>query len=246
MKHPHQQEPPLLFDWDRREHTTTWFLVWLLITGLGFASLFIVFRIVTPEATKLSARAQQMMVLNPAVPAERALINRAMDFSFTLLPSEVSIKPEVPPAAKLPDFSAALSRFELKLKAPNASLVTRERPRLFAQDIDVLPPLSAVVLPRKPEQASKLHVKLSGGLADRLISDVTLRDIPLSDSARPTFRIAVGNLGQVLMALPLHASDDPAIMVKLHAALTQMRFKPDGKDVEWAQVGFAWEKESTP
>ncbi|MEQ1752440.1 MAG: hypothetical protein ABL974_23665, partial [Prosthecobacter sp.] len=79
MKHSPQHEPPLIFDWDRRERTTAWLFLGLLITGLGFAALFIVFRIVTPLTPKLTSRPQQMIVLNPDVPVERALINHDMD-----------------------------------------------------------------------------------------------------------------------------------------------------------------------
>ncbi len=247
MKHSQQHESPLIFDWDRRERTTAWLLLGLLITGLGFAALFIVFRIVTPVTPKLTSRPQQMIVLNPDVPVERALINHAMDLSFTLLPSESSDQRAVPSSVKLPDFQPALAGFELKLKAPNAGLTTRERPRLFAQDIDVLPPLPKLEkIPVKAAQASALKVKIDGEMASRLISDAALHDIPLSDPSRPRFRIAVGSLGQVVMALPLASSDDPAVMVKLHAAMTQLRFQSGGKDIEWAQVGFDWEKGAAP
>lgn len=247
MKPPHHHEPPLLFDWDRRERTLSWLLFYVLITALGFAALFILFRIVTPEAPRLTSRPQQMIVLNPDVPAERSLINRAMDLSFTLLPSESSDQRDVPAAMNLPDFQSSLRSFELKLKAPNAGLTTHERPRVFAQDIDVLPPLPPMARrPVKAAQVSTLHAQIDGELAGRLISDASLRDIPLSDPSRPRFRVAVGPLGQVMMALPLAASDDPAVMVKLHAAMTQLRFKPAGKDIEWAQVGFTWEKEPAP
>lgn len=247
MKPPHHHEPPLLFDWDRRERTLSWLLLYVLFTALGFAALFILFRIVTPEAPRLTSRPQQMIVLNPDVPAERSLINRAMDLSFTLLPSESSDQRDVPAALKTPDFRSTTSSFELKLKAPNAGPTAHERPRLLAHEIDVLPPLPPVTAqPVKAAPISALRVKIDGALADRLISGSTLRDIPLSDPSRPRFHVAVGPLGQVMMALPLTASDDPAVMVRLHAAMTQLRFKPAGKDIEWAQVGFHWEREPAP
>jgi hypothetical protein len=247
MNKTSQHEPPLLFDWHRRERTFSWLLISMLLTGLGFAVLFILFRIVTPETPKLTSRPQQMIVLNPDVPAERALINRAMDLSFTLLPSESPSLREVPKAAKLPDFRTSLSSFDLKLKALDLGLTTRVRPRLFAQDIDILPPLPVLEPPViKPAQKSTLRLHIDGELSGKLVSDTALPNIALIDPARPAFDIAVGPMGQVIMALPIAASEEPVIMVKLHAAMTQLRFQPTGKDIVWGQVHFAWEKEAAP
>jgi hypothetical protein len=245
MKPTRHSESGLLFDWQHQERTGAWLFMFVLLTVGGFALLFILFRIVTPEAPKLTSRPQQMIVLNPNVEADRALINRAVDRSFTLLPSETANLREVPSEAKIPSFEPPVSNFELKLKAPQEGSRSRESPLLFADDIDVLPALPvAAALEAKATPPVHLRPQIDAAKAIRLMSSPELKDIPLTDPSRPLFRLAVGSLGQVLMALPLGSSEDPAVMVKLHTAMTQLRFEPTGKDLEWVQISFAWEKEA--
>ncbi len=247
MKRLRNSDSGLLFDWHREERTGYWLIAALLVTAGGFALLFILFRIITPEAPKLASRPQQMIVLNPNVDADRALINRAMDRSFTLLPTDSPTLREIPSEAKLPSFEPPISKFELKLKAPQLRTRNRESPLLFAADIDVLPPLPGLII-HEPKQGinAQLHSVIHSNSKLRLSSAPPLGDIALTDPSRPQFQLAIGPLGQVIMALPLSSSDDPAIMVKLHTAMTQMRFEPTGRELEWAEVTFAWEKEAQP
>lgn len=249
MKKAPSPESGLLFDWRRREHTAPWLLAFFLVTIFGIASLFVLFRIVTPDAPKLTTRPQQMIVLNPDIPAERALIHRAVDRSFTLLPSETPGIHDVPPSAKVPTFKPA--SFEMKLKAANTSLAARGRPGLLEQNfLDALPPLPpAKPAEQKSASPSTLQARIEGPAGRELISGGILRDIPLVDPARARFRVGIGQLGQVLLALPVSASEDPAVMVKLHTAMTQLRFQPlptQTQDMDWAEVSFAWVREATP
>lgn len=249
MKKAPSPESGLLFDWRRRERTAPWLLAFLLITFFGIASLFVLFRIVTPDAPKLTTRPQQMIVLNPDVPAERALIHRAVDRSFTLLPSETPGIHDVPAIAKVPGFKPA--SFEIKLKAANASLAARGRPGLLDQNfLDALPPLPpAKAAKQRPASRSTLQARIEGMAKRELISGGILRDIPLVDPARARFRVGVGQLGQVLLAVPVSSSEDPAVMVKLHAAMTQLRFQPlpsQTQEMDWAEVSFAWVREAAP
>ncbi|MCX6858213.1 MAG: hypothetical protein NTV80_25305 [Verrucomicrobia bacterium] len=188
-----------------------------------------------------------MMVLNPNIETDRALINRAVDRSFTLLPSDTSSPGEMPREAKVPAFEPAVSKFEIKLKAPQLGASTTESPLLFADDIDVLPALPTPTPQKQPSVVEvELQPQIQSDSSVRLANTPSLKDIPLTDPARPLFRVAVGPLGQVLMALPLSSSEDSAVMVKLHTAMTQMRFEPTGKELEWVQVSFAWKKEAAP
>ncbi len=245
MKKASSPESQLIFDWKRRERTTPWLLSFLLITVFGVASLFVLFRIVTPGAPKLTARPQQMIVLNPDVPAERALIHRAMDRSFTLLPSETPGIHDVPTAARLPAFFR--EAFEMKLKAANSTLAARERPGLLEQNfLDALPPLPpAKPVELKPAPKATLKAHIENTLKRGLISGGTLQDIPLLDPSKTRFRVAIGSLGQVLLAVPVSSSEDPEVVVKLHSAMTQLHFEPSPAqtDIDWADIGFAWEKE---
>ena len=247
MKLPPNKETALIFDWHRSERRASWLLGCLLVTAAGFALLFIIFRVVPPEVPKLNSRPQQMLVLNPAVLTDRALINRAADRSFTLMPSETGNLYEVPAAAQLPRFEPVVSQYELRLKAPKVGPISKARPLLFNYEQDLLPPLPVVTKqPKKAAPKSSLVAKIKADSAMQVLVLPPLADIPLTDTARPLFRVAVGRLGQVMMALPLVSAEEPAMMVKLHTALTQMRFQPTGKDISWAQVSFAWEKEAAP
>jgi len=247
MKDTQNSDSGLLFDWHREERSGLWLLSALLVTAAGFALLFILFRITTPEAPKLTSRLQQMIVLNPNVDADRALINRAVDRSFTLLPTDSHIIREIPSDAKLPAFEPPVSRFELKLKAPQLRTRNHESPLLFAADIDTLPPLPHLIVNEATKVAqAQLKPVIQSDSTLRISRTPPLNDIALTDPVRPQFQLAIGPLGEVIMALPLSSSDDPAIMVKLHTAMTQIRFEPTGKELEWAEVTFTWEKEAQP
>lgn len=249
MKKAPSPASELLFDWNRRERTAPWLISFLLITFLGIASMFLLFRIVTPDAPRLTSRPQQMIVLNPDVPAERALIHRAVDRSFTLLPSETSGSLAAPASAKMPDFKPG--SFEMKLKAASSGLAARGRPGLLDQNfLDALPPLpNAKAAKQRPASRSTLQARIEGMAKRELISGGILRNIPLLDPARARFRVGIGQLGQVLLAVPVSSSEDPAVMVKLHAAMTQLRFQPlptQTQEMDWAEVSFAWVREATP
>jgi hypothetical protein len=247
MKDSRNSDSGLLFDWHREERSGLWLLSALLVTAAGFALLFILFRITTPEAPKLTSRLQQMIVLNPNVDADRALINRAVDRSFTLLSTDSHIIREIPSDAKLPAFEPPVSRFELKLKAPQLRTRNHESPLLFAADIDTLPPLPHLIVNEATKVAqAQLKPVIQSDSTLRISRTPPLNDIALTDPVRPQFQLAIGPLGEVIMALPLSSSDDPAIMVKLHTAMTQIRFEPTGKELEWAEVTFTWEKEAQP
>lgn len=252
MKKPHP-DSALIFDWGRREVTAPWLVFFFFVAVLGLASLFVVFRIITPEAPRVDARPQQMIVLNPAVPAERALIHQAQDRSFTLLPTEAPGAAHLPAAARLPDFQPSIRGFEMRLKPAGSALTTRESTSLLKQDfLDSLPPLPEPEKPpRKGSPAVKkvLQARLEAGQEARsIVAGSVLQGIPLLDPSRPRFRVALGALGQVLMALPISASEEPEVMVQLHAAVTQLQFQPQPgqQDIEWAEVGFAWRKEEAP
>lgn len=252
MKKHRSPESALLFDWHRREARGPWLLAFFLITLGGIGSLFLIFRIVTPDAPRISARPQQMIVLNPDVPAERALIHRAQDRSFTLVPSDSPLSDNLPAAVRLPEFQPGIHGFQLRLKSAGSQITASEHLSLLEQDfLDSLPPLppgpgtrTTTPAPR-PAPAAILKARVEDTTARPLISGSDLSGIPLMDPARPRFRIAIGTLGQVVMAMPLSVSEDPAIMVRLHSAMTQLRFQPapDKKTIEWAEVSFAWEND---
>ncbi|MBV6501105.1 MAG: hypothetical protein CJBNEKGG_03601 [Prosthecobacter sp.] len=255
MKHRRAEDTGLIFDWHRKEARGPWLAAFLLLTLFGIASLFIIFRIVTPDAPRMIARPQQMILLNPEVPAERALIHRAMDRSFTLLPNESPTFSSLPSAAAIPGFRPGIRGYEMKLKSPGSQRASNDdnAPLPVMTFDDILPPLP-VVLPAaaasaKPRSSLRLRVTTSSGR--KPIPPPSWHDIPLTDPERVTFRIGIDPGGRVQIALPLNSSEDPEVMDRLRTAITGTRFEPGSagaSDLEWAEAGFYWEsqKEDAP
>lgn len=250
MKHRRAEDPGLIFDWHRKEARGPWLAAFLLLTLLGIASLFILFRIVTPDAPRMIARPQQMILLDPEVPAERALIHRAMDRSFTLLPNESPTFSSLPSAAAIPSFRPGIRGYEMKLKSPGSQRTSTDdnAPLPVMTFDDILPPLpvtSPIAAPSgKPRSSLSLRVTTSSGR--KPLSATSWQDIPLTDPERVAFRIGIDPGGRVQIALPLNSSEDPEVMERLHAAITGIRFEPrpaEGGDLEWAEAGFHWEKQ---
>lgn len=244
MKRPKSSESALLFDWSARDGSAARLSVAAAMTLGAFVALFVGFRIITPESRPVTTRPQQVLVLNPAIPAERALINQAMDRSFALLPTD-SLGANPPAAARMPAYRPGIAAFELKPKPIDSSTAASARPPFFALDIDIEPAASPAI-PRAAPVAppTVLRAILDGPVAQRSAQSITLPDISLVDPGKPHFRIAVGSRGQVLMALPLSSSEDAQAMEQLHAALMTLRFAPAKEGVEWGQVTFRWEQDT--
>lgn len=237
---------PLLFTWDTHDRSLVRMGLSMIVTVTAIVGMFIVFRVVTPESRPVDVRPQQVMLLNPAVPAELALIHQAMDRSFGLLPSETAVAGPLK-SLQLPSFVPSFTRHELRLKPLPSDLTTSTQARPFALEMDLLPelPKTAVEKPR-PVVASVLKAVIEGEAASRAPQQLEIPDVPLADASRPRFQVAVGSLGQVLTALPLTSSDDAEINQKLHHAVTRMRFAPAQKETEWVQVSFRWEGGKAP
>jgi hypothetical protein len=246
MKHRQQAEPLLIFDWRNHDTSGAWLWLFLAATFLALASLFVLFRIVTPEAPAVVARPQQMILLNPAVPAERALIHRAMDRSFTLIPSD-SADHSQPPSIMRPAFHPATRGFRVALRGEDASGLGDNALTTLAvtQLEDVLPQLPAPAIPTLPATSPSPTLKLVT-TGRELIQPTQLEGISLLDPERVSFRVAVDAHGRVQLALPLSASENEAITAELRQILTAARFRPaPSQPLEWVEVTFAW-KQKTP
>ncbi|MDZ4288046.1 MAG: hypothetical protein U0984_08810 [Prosthecobacter sp.] len=244
MKRQKSSESALLFDWSARDRSAGRLVIAGLVTFGAFVGLFVGFRIITPENRAVTTRPQQVLVLNPEVPAERALINQAMDRSFALIPTD-SLGATPPAAARMPGYRPGIASYELKPKPSSPSTAATTRSQFFALDIELEPPASPTVPGAAPAPPpTVLRGIMEGPIARRLNRGITLPGIPLVDSNKPRFQIAIGSRGQVLMALPLSASEDAKVMDQLHAALMDLRFAPAKSEVEWGQVTFRWEEET--
>jgi hypothetical protein len=131
----------------------------------------------------------------------------------------------------------------MKLLPLTSSTLESQKPRLLTQDLDIAMPAAppAAVQSAAVAVTTVLHAVLDGEAAPRLQAPPQLEGIALADPNRPQFRLAVNEQGRVLMALPLMASKEPAVMQQLHDALMALRFAPAAKPVEWTQVTFHWE-----
>ncbi|MEN3941020.1 hypothetical protein WJU23_06990 [Prosthecobacter sp. SYSU 5D2] len=235
-------ERPLTFDWHAHDRSFLRMGLSMLLTLVAIVGMFIVFRVVTPESRPVDVRPQRVLLLNPNVPAERALIHQAMDRSFGMLPSEPAVT-EPPAGLTLPEFTPSYAGYELRLKPLPAGLNASRQARLFAQEMDILPPLPAPKLKRPPPAPPQvLRAAVEGPAAGRARSSLVIPEVPLADVTRPRFQVAVGPRGRVMMALPLSSSDDADINQKLHHFIMQMRFAPAESEVEWAQVSFKWSR----
>lgn len=236
-------KPPrtLTFDWHSHDSSVLRMGLAMLVTLTAIVGMFIVFRVVTPESRPVDVRPQRVLLLNPNEPAERALIHHAMDRSFGLLPSDSGLAAPLK-SLQMPSFTPSYAKQELRLKSLPSGLTASTQTRPFALDMDVLPPLPAPEpVKAKPVAASTLRAVMEGAVAARAPQGLEVKGVELADITRPRFQVAIGPLGQVLVALPLSVSDDAAINQKLHHAITQMRFAPSDQEMEWGQISFRWE-----
>lgn len=235
-------DDPLIFAWNARDHSL-WHLVVALVLLMGtMAGFFVVFRIVHPVAQRLPATPHHIISLDSRDPAALALIHRAQDRSFALLP-DGDVKGPQAQAAALLAVRPSFENYQLQLReTPPADTPVRV-PHLFPPGTNVLPPVAprvATVVPAVPPAA--LHAIFSGPLARRISGPVELPGIELTQPTRVQFRVAVGAAGQVITALPLSSTEDPAVMGQLHAAISGLRFAPSEiKRMEWGEVSFRWE-----
>lgn len=231
---------PLIFAWNARDHSL-WHLFVALVLLMGtMAGFFVVFRIVHPVAQRLPATPHHIISLDPNDPAALALIHRAQDRSFALLPEGDVSGPQV---AALLAVRPSFENYELKLREIPPVATPARVPRLFPPGTDVLPPVERrmpAVVPAAP--SATLHAVVSGPLARRGNASVELAGIDLTQPTRVQFRVAVGAAGQVITALPLSSTEDPVLMGRLHAAICGLHFAPSEiKRIEWGEVSFRWE-----
>ena len=242
---PHPSESALIFAWGVRDHSL-WHLVGaLLLLMTAMAAFFFIFRIVHPVTQRLPVTPQHVISLDPNNPAELALIHRAQDRSFALLSDADSAAPvESPLLAFHPSFAG----HEIKLRELDPATNTIRQPRLFTAAADVLPPVprravDSVAVP----PIAKLHAIMSPALAKRGPASVELSGIRLTQPTRVQFRVAIGSAGQIVTALPLSNVEDADIMQQLYAAVLALRFSPaEAKRVDWGEISFRWEADSTP
>lgn len=240
---------PLIFAWNARDHSL-WHLVGaLLLLMSAMAGFFFIFRIIHPVAQRLPATPHHVISLDPADPAALALIYRAQDRSFALLPDAAASQAQ---DDALLAFRPSFEDYQLKLREITPAPPPARAPRLFTPGVDVLPPVERRPSPPSPSPvaaapASVLHAVMSSALVKRLSESVPLPGLSLTQPTRVQFRVAIGSAGQVITALPLSGTDDPGVMSELREAVSALHFQPSQvKRIEWGEISFRWEAAPQP
>ena len=242
---PHSQEQ-LIFAWHARDHSTWHLVVALLVLMAVMAGFFFVFRIVHPVTHSIPTTPQHVISLDPRDPAALALINRAQDRSFAVLvDADAAQSLETGRLAFHPSFEG----HQLQLREIDSAVAEMAPPLSFTPGVGVLPPVPRRVTSEVPApQQARLAAVMSPNLAKRGPASVKLpKGIALSEPARVQFRVAIGSAGQIITALPLGGTEDPAVMEQLLAAINGLRFAPsEVTRVEWGEISFRWEVAQVP
>lgn len=239
---PPASERALLFDWEADDRSLFRLALASLVMLAGIGALFVVFRVATPEAPRAPARSRQVLVLNPSVPAELALIHRAMDRSFPILAIESGPPQRVPAATprQVPSYHG----HELKLKPLAADTAEISAPPLLSTRLSLLaasataPPVS-VSSPR----TQVLRPVFDGPLSARAPQELPPLQVPLAEESRPIFHLIVSPAGRVLSVLPISSAEDESVNASLQAAAADWQFLPveNGTPIT-GQVTFQWEE----
>ncbi len=241
-----QSQEQLIFAWHARDHSTWHLLAALFLLVAVMTGFFFVFRIVHPVTHRAPTTPQHVISLDPQDPAALALINRAQDRSFAVLVDSQSLHSR---ESDMLAFRPSFEGHQLKLREMKSAVTEMAPPLSFTPGVGVLPPV-----PRRatneapPPPRARLNAVMGANLAKRGPASVELpRGIALSEPARVQFRIAVGSAGQIITALPLGGTEDPAVMEKLLSAVKGLRFDPsEVTRVEWGEISFRWEVAQAP
>lgn len=251
MKRPPKDgEPvgPLTFQWVVSE-TTLWRLIfYAFVTVLAVGGFFFVFRVVYPESHRAPLVSRRVLLLTGDDSASRALVQRAVDQSFALLPSP---EPDSSTQAMLPEFTPSFAGYRMRLKGLPPTALDEPKPRLSIPGRVVLPPVdrpsSSPLHSPPPVSEKQLWVEISGSAASRLATAPILDGVLLLEPTRLRFRLGIDASGRVVFALPLESIDDADTQLRLQKTVENLRFRPDPDNgLTWAQASFSWKKEDVP
>lgn len=246
------EEDPLIFGWRMPVREGRSLLFWLLMVVLGMAGFFYLFQVVYPQSQRFTPAPQQVLVLNPADPAARAVMSKMRDRDFMILPSdaEAAIGPELDDMVPL--FHPSFEKHEMALQdlphrvftVPAARLLRMNEPVLPALDLkDMNPAPAATAAPASPP---KLVLRLAGGAAGReLLHSPKLDNLLVIEPDAFRFQIGIDENGVVQFALPLETPPATSQDLVQHAIghLKHLRFKPGSDNVSglvWGTATFQW------
>ena len=241
-------EPPqhhgLIFQWLAREGNGLRLFAGGVATLLAFGGFLLLFQVVYPTARQRPLAVQRVLLLDPASPAVRPVLDAVNDRDFLLMRSarDESKTAVGPPLAFTPSFKG----FELQPKDLLESRATSTLlPRVFQPDHPPLPPVPATASMPVPKSAIPhvLQATVVDGLKQRPITHaVTFKDDALGDIVGTVYRIAVAPSGRVTLVIPL---SDPAgrfdAFQQVRTGLTELRFQASPTQaIEWGTLTLKW------
>ena len=236
----------LTFDWKRSGRRPFWLLLFILLSGVGHAAWFYLFRVVYPPQKREIVSAVEVTILDPSDLATRRVLARIDDRVVALDSRGISESLEAITGSGTrfsPFFEGyqpqlrELPRFELESRVP-----------FFPSGNLFLPPIDSVIkeLPSKvPAVPFKPVASIRWVGSNRQV----LRDFewaPVTEVQRPVehdeslFYIGIDRSGKVIHALPEQSAG--ALMdAALLTSLRQMRFSPvKYRVIDWAWVTVRW------
>ncbi len=226
---------PLTFHWPRPLEQGRRLIFWIVVVILGLAAFFYLFQVVYPQSQRRTPVPHQIMLLDPANPVARAILNKVRDRDFLVLPGEETTGSRIRLEDQAPVFHPSYENHRLELQDLPHKAFTVPPARLLKADEPVLPPLDLSELkkeapppaPGGDAPAPVLEMVLNGDLAGRKVA--TPPDLTGVTPVHPgghKLQLVVDADGRVWFALPLRESDNLEVSRALADRLLRMRFAP--------------------
>lgn len=236
----------LTFDWKRSGRRPFWLLFFILLSIVGHAACFYLFRVVYPPQKRELVSAVEVTILDPSDPATRRVLARIDDRVVAL------------DSRGIPESLAAITgsgtRFRPFFEGYQPEL--RELPRFELESRIPFFPSGNLFLPPIDSANRELPSKVPAApfkpvASIRWVASIrqVLRDFewtPVATVQRPVendealFYIGIDRFGKVVHAIPEKSAGalmDAALLISLR----QMRFSPvKYRGIDWAWVTFRW------
>jgi len=237
------EEESLIFGWRLPRQEGRSLAFWMLMVVLGMAGFFYLFQVVYPQSQRFTPAPQQVIVLNPADPAARAVMSKMRDRDFMVLPSDAEANSGPELDTMVPLFHPSFEKHQMTLQDLPHRVFTVPAARLLRMNEPVLPDLDLKEMNPPPQApptkspAPKLEMRLAGEIASRkLLEAPNLGGLSVTDPEAYRFQIGIDGNGLVQFTLPLASSvtQDEVQVATDH--LKQLRFKP----AEGLRTGLTW------
>lgn len=225
-----------VFDWRRDRRIWIHLSAFLLFSVLIHGSGFYLFKVVYPTPVRVEPDPASITVMDPSVPAVRALLQRLSDRTVYLLPPSAQSEVRVSLESRRVRFTPSFQRAELDLLPPASA-------EAMPGAIAPLPLTSGATadVPIERGFAVRVAVKLDPALGHRAVAPWSLlRDYlePAESLPLIRFSIAISPGGEVKVAA-VEATLPDSEKAELAAVLeSTLRFAPAAtEDLGWIEIG---------